>query len=311
MAELIEGEWYSFKIIKLIKLPSDNNKHYVLKDSENRSFLLPEEFYTNYGFVMGKQICCRIDKINCAGSYFLEPEHPVYRENKISDFVLDRIIEEKDLNGDNIQHYYVTDEFVNNIDFYSSVLISGKKKGDRIPCLVQKIRKGRLFLNLPEPPVIITSLQEGETYTFKILETRVLEKNDKDILLEDIFGKKHSIFWKDYKHYGLISGQTINCLIRKRQSTGSLVPEPENPEYKSGSKYYFNISDIENITDYFGSVRNIFIVKDIYNHEIKVPALEHQNNRINIGKSLLCEVLMFKKGRIYLKNAEKIIDIQD
>lgn len=210
MADLVEGKWYNFKVFKIINLPSDSKKYYVLKDQDNKNFLLPQKYYANYGLKPGTQISCRIDKINCVGSYFLEPQHPIYSENKIYDFVIDRIVEENDINNESLQHYFVFDEFQNSIDFFSSVGVMEKKKGDRISCLVRKIRKGKLFLSIPEQTDKSSGLQPGKIYRFKIVKTKLDTEENKSFILEDIYRRKHAIPYLDYKHYGFEIGQSVN-----------------------------------------------------------------------------------------------------
>jgi hypothetical protein len=78
---LKERKTYTFNIIKETELP-DGENFYVLLASDKSRHLLPCKYYYNYSFKVGQTINCRIDKINCTGRIFLEPEHPLYKEKE-------------------------------------------------------------------------------------------------------------------------------------------------------------------------------------------------------------------------------------
>jgi hypothetical protein len=78
---LTQGKTYKFKIAKETVLP-DGENHFVLMASDKSRHLLPFKLYGNYSFKVGQTIKCRIDKINCTGRIFLEPEHPLYKEKE-------------------------------------------------------------------------------------------------------------------------------------------------------------------------------------------------------------------------------------
>ena len=72
---LKENGFYVFRVIKRITLP-DESRFFVLESPFNTRHLLPAEFYEKYDIMPGKNIRCRVDKINCVGRIFLEPGHP-------------------------------------------------------------------------------------------------------------------------------------------------------------------------------------------------------------------------------------------
>jgi len=308
MSGLTEGQWYDFKVVRIIDLPSDNKKYFVLKNKDNNRFLLPYEFYENYNLRNNQWIRCRVDKINCVGSYFLEPEHPVYKEKEVFEFALDKIIEVFDINNDKEYQYFLLDEFNNSLSFTSTLLMKDAYNQKSISCVVNKIRKGKIYLGLPSQTNNLIGFSEGKIYPFKILDYPIKGKQEKEIILEDSRGKKHIISNEDYKDYKLKPGETVNCLIRKSHSRSRLVPEPENPVYKIGSCYYFKISKIESSVDYFGNKKSVLLVMDEFDNEIKIPL--HKKLKLDklIGKYILCQVTLFKNGRIYLKNMEEILD---
>lgn len=138
---LEEGEWYPFKIHNLVKL-QDKANYFVLIDRNGMKHFMPSEYYTNYGFKIGDEILCKIDRINCTGRIFLEPEHPFYKEGKIYSFDLQNYI----IQGNNLSLFVkgirgkplevkACDTDINNL-----------AKNKTVSCKVQNIKKGELIL---------------------------------------------------------------------------------------------------------------------------------------------------------------------
>ncbi len=83
-ARLTEGQWYTFRILKVVSLGEDEG-WFVMQDPNGYKILLPKGFYEDYGFAPGQSVSCRVDKINCNGRMFLEPGHPHYKEGEVYD----------------------------------------------------------------------------------------------------------------------------------------------------------------------------------------------------------------------------------
>ena len=81
---LSEGNWYLFRIYNLLQL-QDSAWYYVLQDLNGLKHFMPADYYTNYGFKIGDEITCKVDRINCTGRIFLEPKHPRYIEGETSE----------------------------------------------------------------------------------------------------------------------------------------------------------------------------------------------------------------------------------
>lgn len=306
--DLVEGNWYKFEIIKLIELPSEKQKNYILKDDNNKRYLLPVEYYVNYGFKIGDFITCRLDKINCVGQYYLEPKHPVYNEGEVFDFYLEEIDEKRNENGDLVGHYIVRDIFNNQIGFSCNEFFVPGKVGDKISCRVEKVRKGKLILNFPEQKKEYLGLQPGDDYLFTVIHPETKNSYNKDYVLEDKNGRKYSLSWDYYKHYNIIVGQKLKCNVRLSSSKGDYVLEPENPYYKIDKTYYFEILRIEALTDYFINKSTVLILKDVFGNEIKLLDTEQTYSSKFCGKFLSCKVTGFKNGRIYVKNMGLVSD---
>lgn len=138
---LSEGDWFPFRIHKLVQL-QDESWYYVLQDINGLKHFMPAQNYTGYGFNPGDEILCKIDKINCTGRIFLEPKHPYYNEGEIYPFDLvtyfnkgiDKFLIVREINGNKIEVPLCMN---NNLD------IKAEKK---ITCIVKSIKKGKLIL---------------------------------------------------------------------------------------------------------------------------------------------------------------------
>jgi hypothetical protein len=138
---LVEGEWYHFKIHNLVLL-QDESYYYVLTDINGMKHFMPSEYYSDYKLNIGDEILCKIDRINCTGRIFLEPAHPFYKEGEIYLFNIesyqiqgnDITLLVKGIIGNSIK---IT---VNDIDINS---VATRKT---VSCNVQNIKKGELIL---------------------------------------------------------------------------------------------------------------------------------------------------------------------
>ena len=74
----------------------------------------------NYHLKTGQTINCRIDKINCTGKIFIEPEHPYYKLGEIYEFPLVRIEKKNNLADSNEIFVVFTDVFNNEIKMLSN-----------------------------------------------------------------------------------------------------------------------------------------------------------------------------------------------
>lgn len=140
---LSEGEWFLFKIHNLVQL-QDDAWYFVLQDINGMKHFMAAENYKSYGFSIGDQILCKIEKLNCTGRVFLEPQHPVYKEGEI--YYFDFISYS---NSGNKNVLMVRENSGNMVE----VVVNGTKKVDinnekRVRCSVKSITKGRLILEI-------------------------------------------------------------------------------------------------------------------------------------------------------------------
>ncbi len=137
------GENSTFKIHNILQL-QDNEWYYVLLDVNGQKHFMPAGFYKNYGFSAGDEIICRIDKINCTGRIFLEPRHPIYKEDEIYTF---RVIGTS-LNSSN-STLLVNDIFGNCIEVPTcNIENSSSYLETMVSCKVKSLIKGMPILEL-------------------------------------------------------------------------------------------------------------------------------------------------------------------
>lgn len=138
-----EGEWFPFKIHKLVQL-QDNKWYFVLQDINGFKHFLASEYYENYCLKPGEEITCKIDKINCTGRIYLEPKHPVYKEGETYHFKVvslstsdaEKELIVKEISGNNVK---VRVNNKTNLDLNNENMVR---------CVVKRIKKGLPILEL-------------------------------------------------------------------------------------------------------------------------------------------------------------------
>ncbi|MGQ9846317.1 MAG: hypothetical protein ACUVQP_02285 [Bacteroidales bacterium] len=140
-----EGKMYRFFVDKILTLPDSD--YFLLIDEWNKKHLLPQKYYTDYSIKIGTYINCYVNKINCNGKIFLEPEHPIYKIGDIDNFIVTRLEERVKKKSGEI--YYVAlaqnkktskAAIINYNDFNSTIPFSAK-------CEVIKIKKAEVLLH--------------------------------------------------------------------------------------------------------------------------------------------------------------------
>lgn len=137
--KLTEGEAYAFRFVKLVNL-SDGEDYMVLEDPFEIRHMITYSFYRKYNLQPGTEIICRVDKINCTGRVFLEPEHPHYKIGTRCDCELLRI--EKSQNDEKSFCLIVQDIFGNEVIMEVSDEIKDNLLNGQINCLVEGVKRG-------------------------------------------------------------------------------------------------------------------------------------------------------------------------
>jgi len=137
---------YKFRVIRKILL-DDNEEYLVLEDPLKTKHLLPLKYYKNYNLEDKSEIVCYVDKINCKGKVFIDPEHPFYKIGTTYSFPFVRRDKRTTKEGKTIDVLVVKDIYEREC----TVLPHNYQKDGRylpteINCTVERIKKSRLYL---------------------------------------------------------------------------------------------------------------------------------------------------------------------
>jgi len=279
-----EGQQYTFEVSGIKEFP-------VLKDPFGYKHLLTKEVYEDYQIEPGTSIKCNVDKINCDGKVFIEPEHFYYIPGNIYSFDLLNFVNQVNEYGDKDLLAQVKDKFGNKTHVLLKLgSVSVLNPPSKIDCRLERIKKGRLFLSDPNIAHHISGIEVGKSYPFDVASTFRSADNVKYWLLLDPFKRKHLLPVSYYLSYNIDVGKKIICRVIKFSSKGYYLLEPQNPYYKEGEIYSFKVIGVD---------ESNLILQDIFNLEIKVACpdnLEEYSSK----ESVNCVVSGFRKGRVVL-----------
>jgi len=289
-----KGTWYSFSIIGKTNI-LEKGEHYILSHESGRKMLLNAEYYVKYNLTIGQTIQCRVDKVNCTGQVFLEPNHPYYTEGETYDFILLRIFS----TDDSFYNATVSDFFANELDvylnhpddFYPNQLVSLQviqiKKG--LPILSQStIDKNKHFEDNAEIKLIVKKIAKHNSEDYYILcqGAQVMSK----------------IKVKHYKDYGFDVGDDIVCNILGKEGNERLIVEPKSPFYQIGGVYLFTKQSIEEYINLEGAIKKVIVVLDLSGKKCGVEISEYEAfSQHKNGLTIKCKVIGFRKGRPQLE----------
>lgn len=296
---LTEGKSYVFRLISKLEL-GRGKPFFVMLDPLGYKMLIPADFYADYGFMEGQEVVCKIDKISCSGKMYLEPRHPHYEEGKYYDFEAVSLGCRNNLVGTKEWYFKVSDSL--GLEWIVRRNPPEKETTwlpEKIRCIVARIKKGKLFLRLPDYSEQDGFLKQGETYPFKIVDQKNYPGDGFSyFILEDERGSRHLLRKKHYHHYGLKVGQHIQCRLDGAYEDGMLFLEPVHPVYEIGKEYVFEVARLEEYIFSNDTRQKIVVLKDIFGEEIKKQVSELGAMRWVPFKKLLCRVNRIRKSRV-------------
>ena len=149
------GIEYDLEITRIIKIP-DSEDYFVGRDKNGLNHLIPVVHYINYNIKPGDIIKCRLDRINCQGRFYFEPEHPVYKKGKSYYFQLSGFTISGCDTSCNVNYIaLVKDEFGANLKtevFQKNT--STRKNPAKILCQVINIKKAKPVLKVTDQQLI-------------------------------------------------------------------------------------------------------------------------------------------------------------
>ncbi|MEW5846600.1 MAG: hypothetical protein AB1777_10105 [Bacteroidota bacterium] len=289
-----EGEWYTFHVTKVIDVPG-GGKHFILTHESGKKILLPAKYYDKYNIIENTQIRCRVDKVNCTGQVFIEPEHPVYRMGKTYSFRIIQILPSVFSEADTVK---VSDVFGNDIEILvpkGSVDVGE----DSIDMKVIAIKKGIPVLTAPRQwSQCAECFEIGQNIELYLHSTIAFQGEDY-YLLKTKTNCIALLKVKHYKHYGFNSDRPVLAKYRGIDDKGILLIDPEHPYYKEGGLYTFQISAMEEDFSSENGMGKVAVVFDRFGMKCGVKIENDQS--FMIGDIITCKVLGYKKGRPLLE----------
>ncbi|MEA1887252.1 MAG: hypothetical protein U9N72_08595 [Bacteroidota bacterium] len=267
--KLEEGKRYDFFVERKVKV--GDSTYFLLTGPGGVKCLLREKYYKHYGIQVESIINCRVDKINCRGEIFLEPENPHYREGEEYDFLVTGRDVRINESGELMPVLLVKDKF--NIELVVPLSIIGPYNADAddyIRLKIRRITKGRIFFIDPENHKKSNSIDENAEYDFMISD-RIRGMDGKDyFIVYDNANNKYSVPVDPYAYYGLEKGKTFRGRYLKYHDTGQYKIEPLNPYYEEGNTYEFELLSVNDMPD---RSDKILLVGDKYGlkHKVLVP----------------------------------------
>ncbi len=293
-----EGQIYSFLIKGEVQLPPDDESFLILVSPFNSKHLLKKSPYINYQLTLGASVNCRIDKINCAAKIFLEPEHPFYKEGNIYDFNVLRKYTITNSDGNIEQALVLKDCF--NQEFIIHQDDEIETTTSSVSYRVDRVKKGKLYLSLPDDNDVLAQLTIGNQYKFIVKDLMTRADNEEYYLLLDENVNKHYLRKKYYMEYGFVLGSEIVCTVVSTPLKFRHYLEPQHPKYKIGEKYDFIISGIETYMDVFGKEITHLMVNDGSEKEYFVQCPEINTTNTDIGTVIKCLLTDIRLSRLRL-----------
>ncbi len=290
-----EGKTYLFKIAGSVVSP-DGQDYFILIDLNNIKHLLGKKYYSKYKFEIGQTINCRIDKINCNGKIYLEPEHPYYKQGNKYEFFFQKTKKILNSAGEKEKIALLTDVFNNKIEMPFEDLHHELKPGEKLKYKVKKIKKGIIYISVTDKDDY-SGLKVNEKYSFKISHTKTYAGKYDYFVLIDPNGCKYKIRKKFYDKYNLEPGKTVVCRLIKDGKRKYL--EPMHPFYIIGEEYDFEIIREGYRNVYPDEKKAVYILKNNYGKEILLNKEDISPAKIKQRK-IKCKVSDIRKGQVYL-----------
>lgn len=291
MLKLKEGKEYLFLVEKELIAP-DESHHYVLNGPDHKKYLIPLSLYQHYNISVGTSVKCRVDKINCKGEVFLEPENPFYKQGESYSFEVVNHELRTDNTGSDRRIIIISDKTGNRIPVpYNASKLPAI--GSRVNLVVERITKGKVLPIKSSRSLSDKLLKSGRKYEFLIERIEKGIDNEDYFIVKDPFGNIHTIAREFYEYYGYKIGAKFKGKIMKYKKSGEKIIEPENPYYMAGS-----VITLDVITSSENIINNSFTLylKDAFGftHCVETATLPEKD-------SIQCRVVMIRKGKPVLE----------
>jgi hypothetical protein len=236
---------------------------------------LDYKYYAPYQFTKGQKVRGFVDRINCAGKVYFEPEHPVYKTGECYDFEVVTTSKKELINGCTENCVTVIDYFRNHIDV---VFHEERDIGKKTELRVKAIHKGRPVLEIPEDTV-------PQKFKMPFFVKSVTTENGKQFYILENNDKKQfllPVHW--YRFHKIEVGQTILCRVWHSATKNDYRLEPVHPCYSEG----------ENVELIPFFRRDTLWTRDCFGQIVKIQGFIDPNSP---PMPVKCSVLRIRKGK--------------
>jgi hypothetical protein len=292
--KLEEGDIYPFQVLRKTTIP-DEGDFFLLRHQSGRRLLIPEQSYIHYNIEPGTTIECKVDKVSCTGKVYLEPLHPVYREGNEYPFDFVGVIP-SEINQPG-RLVVVKDVFNNEVTVVCADKMNNVVNG-KITLTVERVRKGvpELYSKVNTNSNALKDIV-GTRMQFNIIRTEPNTSGEIGYVLQSTEGHKAWLKLKHYKSYGFVVGDTVWCHVYGHTNTGVLKVEPDNPFYKVGTIYDFEVVKQKNTHNSESDDNNVLTLKDIAGNFCGIGVTPQVFNKLYDKTRLKCRVVGFRKGK--------------
>lgn len=288
MMKIEEGKKYRFVVLRITEL--GDNEYFLLKGPDNKKYLLLKELYRNYGIKANTNILCRVDKINCQGEVFLEPQNPFYEEGGTYEFVVSGKDMRLDENRKSVPVITVNDRLGNEVSVPYSEIIGGiPESGDTIVLQISRIWKGKLISRHIDEGLAGDIVEEDKLYSFIIFDKMTGLDGKEYYMVRDYQNRHHVLPVAYYSYYGLKKDVEFRGRFVKYNKNNNTRIEPENPYYEPGNVYEFNLVSSSRKPD-----DNMSLITLIDKHGLKHKVVVE--SEFKLAKPLMMRVEKIRKG---------------
>lgn len=293
---LEEGKYYPFTITGSVILP-DGSESYILTDINKVKHLLNKGYYRHYQFKLNQQINCRIDKINCTGKIYIEPEHPYYKLGESYEFRFSRYKSMKSPGGQLEQLAVLKNGLNEDIYLAADEIEQLLNPGDHLTAIVERIKKGRVYITVGSSVNDYTGMEAGKKYRFTLTKEFISKPEYTYYVLADENKKEFRIRKKFYEKYGFTVGEQVSCELM--ETDHQVFLEPLHPYYEIGFNYQFRVLGETIIDEYPEMKKEAYVLENKYGRNIYIKKEDVGSAKIVDGQ-IKCTVLAIKKSQVFV-----------
>ncbi len=241
--DLQEGNYLSFRVLNEIALPPDDERFYVMESESGKRHLMKADYYAHYQLKPGMSLRCRVDKVNCSGKVYLEPDHPGCQPGDVLDFaVLSSHTLRNSLGGE--ESLLVLNDPWGKPAHVKVWNPDSSKVHHSFRGRVERIKKGILLIADPEHNYFGKHELPDENRAFLLKEVITLAPGLEYYVLEQN-ESTHYLRTKYYSSYGFRLNQELHLRVLAKPGLYQHYLEPPHPYYRKGERYDFEFRGTE------------------------------------------------------------------